>query len=299
MCWQSEVRNQMSLIVARIIEDEIRIVSDTKVTNYSAVHNTPLNGSLKCVVVSPSCCVCFAGLAGLAQVAMAPILKSNDLDRASITRHLMREHLAEGCKTDFIVAFADPQPTLVRIIDGMIEEDLPSAWIGDQPAFATYQEHYHTFEQRSKTIFTADEFRWLEIATRMSDAFRAVVEDHKHPSVSDFAITVSSKTAEADGFRYLPSSIGFGFHSVSNTTEETSALRPLGVAGGSYNYSVLTPNRSGIGALGVHFLEGRLGALFYPRIQWEPILFRNTGIDEFINAVSEQFDVSIDGIRHY
>jgi hypothetical protein len=79
--------NVMSLIVARIIEDEIRIVSDTKVTNYSAVHNTPLNGSLKCVVVSPACCVCFAGRAGLAQVAMTPILKSNGLDRASITEH--------------------------------------------------------------------------------------------------------------------------------------------------------------------------------------------------------------------
>ena len=79
MCWQSEVRNQMSLIVARIIEDEIRIVSDTKVTNYSAVHNTPLNGSLKCVVVSPSCCICFAGRAGLAQVAMEPILKSTTI----------------------------------------------------------------------------------------------------------------------------------------------------------------------------------------------------------------------------
>ena len=79
----------------------------------------------------------------------------------------------------------------------------------------------------------------------------------------------------------------------------TSLLSSLGVASGSYNYSVLTPNRSGIGALGVHFLEGKLGALFYPRIQWEPILFRNIGIDEFINAVSEKYDVSIGGLRHY
>jgi hypothetical protein len=149
----------MSLIVARIIEDEIRIVSDTKVTNYSAVHNTPLNGSLKCVVVSPSCCVCFAGTAVLAQDAMTPLLKNNDLDRASITGHLLREHLAEGCKTDFIVAFTDPQPTLARIIAGQIEEDRPATWIGDQPAFATYQEHYHKNEQRSNVIFTADEFR--------------------------------------------------------------------------------------------------------------------------------------------
>jgi hypothetical protein len=288
----------MSLIVTRIIGDEIRVVSNTKITNYSAIHETPLDGLLKCVVVSPTCCVCFAGNVGLAQATLRPILDSDNLDGVYVTEHLLLEHRAGNSETDFIVALTDPQPTVYRIVAGKIEAASPSTWIGDQAAFATDQAHYHTLESKPFSGFAVDELRRFEAATRMSDAFHAVIDDQRHHSVNDFSITITSKPAEGDGFRYLASSVGFGFHSISNTTEETSLFRPLGAAGGSYNYSVLTPRHSGVGAVAVHFLEGKLGALFYPRIQWAPVLFRDTAIDEFIDAVSQQFGVPIDGIRH-
>jgi hypothetical protein len=289
----------MSLIVVRIIQsDEIRVVSDTKITDYSAIHQTPLNGLMKCILVSSTCCVCFSGNVGLAQNAIGPILNSQDIDGDSVAENLLRAHRSGNRAADFIVAVTEPEPTIYRIAAGQIESPISSTWIGYQPAFDTYQEHYHNLDATPFDGFSAEEALRFDVIRRMSDAFRSVVENPTHCSVGDFCLTVTSRPVERDGFRYVSSAAGFGFHSVSNTTDETSLLRPLGVGGGSYNYSILTPKQSGIGIVGVHFLEGKLGALFYPRHQWAPILFRDTTIASFIQVVSQGYGITIDGIRH-
>lgn len=288
----------MSLIVVRIIEaDEIRVVSDTKITNYKAIHQTPLNGMMKCIVISSTCCVCFAGNVGLAQNAIEPILKIQEIDGDTVAENLLQAHRNGNRGTDFIVAVTEQRPTVYRIADGEIEST-QSTWIGDQPAFNAYQEQYYSLAQAPFGGFIAEEAATFDVIRRMSEAFKSVLENPTYGSVDDFCITVTSKPVERDGFRYLASVAGFGFQPVSNTTDETSIFRPLGVEGGSYVYSVLTPKQSGVGVIGVHFLEGRLGALFYPRAQWDPILFRNTTIADFIQKVSQRFGFTIDGIRH-
>jgi hypothetical protein len=74
----------MSLVVARVIDDEIRIISDTKITDSDALHPTPLDGGLKCIAISPTCCVCFAGNVTVAEEALAPILNRTMQDRQQI-----------------------------------------------------------------------------------------------------------------------------------------------------------------------------------------------------------------------
>src|ERR1700732_379673 len=96
----------MTLVVVRVIDDEIRIISDTKITDSGALHPTLLDGGLKCIAISPTCCVCFAGHVAAAEGALVPILDRTLRDRQQITTHLLEHHKAARGKTDFIVASA-------------------------------------------------------------------------------------------------------------------------------------------------------------------------------------------------
>jgi hypothetical protein len=284
----------MSLVVARVIDDEIRIISDTKITDSGALHPTLLDGGLKCIAISPTCCVCFAGNVTVAEEALAPILNRTIQDRQQITTHLLQHHKAARGETDFIVASAGTCVAIDRIADDRVETNIQVAWIGDHSAFSTYQSRYHAPDLVS--IALDARFR---IATQMNDAFKAVIEDHQNPSVDDFEVTVTSKPAQADGFRYLPNLGAFGFQSVPLTTTPTSVLRSLGVEGGSFSYTVLVPKIAGLGALAVHLREGKVGAFFYPAHCWSPTRFKDVGVDEFVEAIAQRFGVYVDGFRHY
>jgi len=284
----------MSLVVARVIDDEIRIISDTKIMDSGALHPTLLDGGLKCITISPTCCVCFAGNVAVAEEALAPILNRTMQDRQQIATHLLQHHKAARGETDFIVASAETCVAIDRIAEDKLEANIKVAWIGDHSAFSAYQSQYHA---RDRVSIAPDErFR---IATQMNDAFKAVIECGQNPAVGDFQVSVTSKPAEDDGFRYLPRHGAFGFQPVAMTTTPTSLLRSLGVEGGSFSFTVLVPKTAGLGALAVHLREGKVGALFYPAHCWSPTQFKDVGVDEFVEAIAQQFGVYVDGFRHY
>jgi hypothetical protein len=287
----------MSLVVSRVIDDEIRIISDTKFTDSGALHPTLLDGGLKCIAISHACCVCFAGNVTVAEEALAPILNRTIQDRQQITTHLLQHHKAARgdpeTETDFIVASAGTCVAIDRIAEDRVETNIKAAWIGDHSAFSAYQSQYHAPDRVS--IAVDERFR---IADKMSDAFKSVIRDHQNPSVGDFEVTVTSKPAEADGFRYLSHLGAFGFQSVALTTTPTNILRSVGVEGGSFSYTVLVPKVAGVGALAVHLREGKVGAFFYPAHCWSPTVFKNVGVDEFVEAIAQRFGVYVDGFRH-
>jgi hypothetical protein len=284
----------MTLVVVRVIDDEIRIISDTKITDSGALHPTLLDGGLKCIAISPTCCVCFAGNVAAAEGALVPILDRTLRDRQQITTHLLEHHKAARGKTDFIVASAGTCVTIDRVANDTLETNVKVAWIGDHSAFSTYQSLYHARDRASISLDGR-----FQTATQMSDAFKAVIEDAQNPSVGDFQVTVTSKPAEDDGFRYLPNHGAFGFQSVPLTTTPTSILRSLGVEGGSFSYTVLVPKIAGLGALAVHLREGKVGAFFYPARCWSPTVFKDVGVDDFVEAIAQRFGVYVDGFRHY
>jgi len=226
---------------------------------------------------------------------LAPMLHRTMQDRQQITTHLLHHHTAARGVTDFIVASAGTCVAVDRIAENRVETNMKAAWIGDYSAFSTYQSRHH-YERECVSIALDERLR---IATQMNDAFKAVIEDHRNPSVGDFEVTVTSKPAEADGFRYLPNLGAFGFQPVPLTTTPTSVLRSLGVEGGSFSYTILVPKIAGLGALAVHLREGKVGAFFYPAHCWSPARFNGVGVDEFIEAIAERFGVYVDGFRHY
>ena len=284
----------MSLIVARQIDCEIRILSDTKMTNPNSLLQTPLDGGLKCIIISPTCCVSFSGNVHIAQQALTPVIRNSSWSRKEITSHLLKQHLEYEDETDYIVTIVGETTSIDRICNGLLEEGLSSTWIGDHKAFEAYQENYHLASCKTPNEALLEE-RFL-IAGIMNDAFKAVIANTTITSVDDFTIGVTSWPTEEDGFRYLPRMFGSGFKTVALTTEPTSLLHTVGAEGGSYNYSLLVPTSAGIGAIAAYIREARSGTLFYPAQSWNPIYFEDMNIEKFINSISNQYGITIDGV---
>jgi hypothetical protein len=285
----------MSLVVARQIGQEIRIISDTKMMGHHDLRQTPFDGGLKCIVLSPTCCVSFVGNARSAEIAMAPIIGGSISTRDAIDSHLLKHHCNSRDAVDFLVGTSGEGVHIDRIAGGAVEKDLPATWIGDHAAFAAYQAAYHVDAgSQPSNDFLEERF---QIANRMGDAFGAVIADPTIVSVEDFTISVTSSPAEEDGFRYLARAGGYGFKTVSLSAAATSLLQTVGAEGGSYNYSVLVPTSAGVGAVAVYIREAGLGALFFPAKSWRAILSRESSIEVFIGVIREQYGVSVDGVR--
>jgi hypothetical protein len=285
----------VSLVVARQIGHEIRIVSDTKISDPHLLHRTPVDGGLKCIVLSATCCVSFAGNVRVAELALAPLIRGASTTRREITSHLLMKHRESGRRADFVVAVTDEGTCIDRVADGCLEENLTTAWIGDPEAFAVYQANYHAAVARQAPSQFLEE-RFL-IGGAMTHGLREVIGDPRIESVGDFVVSVTSWPVQEHGFRYLSHAFGSGFKPVANTTEETSITETLGVEGGSYHYCVLVPTTSGIGVLAVHIREAHLGLLFYPAQSWSSMAIKNVDTNLFIREIRARFGITVDGIR--
>ena len=75
-------------------------------------------------------------------------------------------------------------------------------------------------------------------------------------------------------------------------------MNPLQVgsaAHGDFSFTILTPQESGVGAIGIYFVEGRLGLLYYPMKSDEAQPFSNVSVAGFKDAVRRKHGFSLDG----
>ena len=281
----------MTLVVARSNGREIRLISDTQLVDYYSRTLSPLEGGLKCVVTSPSCCVSYAGNSAVAESILSPVVGNPHWDRETILRHVLDADPSVLSELDLIVACTGERCTIDKISGGNVDEGLSVAWVGDRDAFSAYQEGYHK-ERPSLQIY--DEA--MHDFVRMEDAFSDVLRSANAVVVGGFVIRVTSRPIGGDGFRYLAGTYGSGFETVAVTSEPTSVLKSAGVKGGSYNYTLLVPKAAGVGAVAVYVAEARMGALWCPRIAWKPISFREIGCEAFIRAIEDRHDLAMTGI---
>jgi len=278
----------MTLIVARKTADGIQMVADTQVSDQRETHIGPIrHGVLKCIALSPSRCIGFAGNLELAKDALRWCFEHRNVTDEEIRRHLLRAHQSSHADTDFIFATLNDGGSLDRVTDHSLQQGLEVAHIGEHAAFELYQR------------FTRSEAPWrgaeTHPASKMREAFSAVIEEGSIRSVGGFAVSVGARQG-GRGFRYLPYAHGSGFRPVEHTTEPTSMLRTLGAQGGSYNYSVLVPSEPGVGAIGIYVQEGSFGAFFNPVTRWVPVVIREVRSDEFIAIIDGEHHVKLVGI---
>ena len=278
----------MTLVVARRFKTEIRIVSDTHAPDaFGKLHLSDLDRScLKCILLSPSCCVAFAGPVTLAKAAIAPILRLGGAERRHVVDHLLEQHRRSNQLTDYLVAFAGPRPDLCLNSKGSLKADQPAAWIGDEPAFAEFQA---SFGREAEPACRED--AWTGWVGRMNEAMKSVINDARHSGVGGLVVTVTSNPSQRDGFRYLSLEQAQGFHTAPLSTTSTNVVRPLGAAGGGFTQKLLVPTTAGVGAVAMHIPEGPTGALFYPARGWEAFRYPQLGVEEFISRVASDHGI--------
>src|SRR5688572_29407778 len=123
----------MTLIMARLIHDQINILSDSKKTNAGEVFKgLDAITLLKAIVLHPHLCICFAGSIGRAQMAInsLAIRPDSPFDLEMILEKLLNTHKAAENNPDFIIATLTPRPTLHEIKDGLLKRGVVTSWIG-------------------------------------------------------------------------------------------------------------------------------------------------------------------------
>jgi len=127
----------------------------------------------------------------------------------------------------------------------------------------------------------------------MRSAFRYAI------SQPEYQNEVGGFTMEAqnyrDGFKYSQNTYNVNAVRVAGKKGITSAIATQTVSEGGYTYSILTPTKAGIGAIGIHFFQGKVGALFYPAQETKPKVFASVTMSEFQEKVLEEFGFELTG----
>ena len=206
--------------------------------------------------------------------------------------HLLQRHLAVGKKTDFIVASLTPNSNLYKISVGKVESNLQTCWIGDHDAFSTFQEFFHQTRGFERPELSPELAQTVNTIFRMQRAFIRLVESGLHESVGQFMIEAG--TNPGVGFYYEARYIGTpGPPSLRRQIEPSEEISDWSAALGGFSTSILVPDKAGIGAIGIHFFQGKFGALFYPIKQEKPIVITNVNEQEFITQTFERFGVRL------
>jgi hypothetical protein len=287
----------MTLIVANSLNENVRIISDSKKTSPDEILRGTNNHVLKSVIICPALCVCFAGSVGRAQIAIQKLAlsRANPFDLEKVLEFLLLEHRAGNNDPDFIVAATSPFTTLNKISGGELSRNLPSCWIGNYDAFSDYQTQFHSTSIPNQGDDLGTKAEFFTLVSKMEMAFRSVIQSNVHPDVGEFSISVMTDT---DGFRYAPAANmqgSLGTQSIPSLSWTTVSFGSTGEGG--YSYSIMTPLEAGVGALGIHFYQGYLGALFYPMKFANPITYKNVSADEFKRKVKAQFGFEIQGVQ--
>ena len=279
----------MTLVVARVSGDFLRIECDTHITDENSIRRGATYGALKVVILHRTLCVAYAGIAGRGQVAIRSLDVQPDQtpNTEAILQELLQWHCNGNGETDFLVAAMLGTWRLFRITKGRIERDLPATWIGKPQGFEIYQRHFHSmplaFQTGMPTFYAA--------ASRMAQAFAAVINDGTCPSVNGYQLSVTILDGQ---LRYAPAARAYVITQQIPSGVPTQ-LRFGSAAEGGFAYSVMVPKQGGIGAVGIHFHQGDFGALFYPQKAEEAIIFSNANAEVFKRRVFDQFEIELSG----
>jgi hypothetical protein len=281
----------MTLIVARVTSLGVRIAADMRVTDPYEIQRGFLYAALKPILLSPTLCIAYAGQVSPALAAIRHV-HAEGLDLEAATSYLHQAHESSGRNADFLIASLRPQ-TLIAVKEGRSSE-AEAGWIGDHAAFTDYQREYlreRPYQLPAEMFDKPERAEDIEIATRMNDAMRAVVDGPTrifedgieklvipsggtHETVGEAIVSVVPR-AEDDLFAYSH------YHRADFD---------------SFSYDFLSSSEPGVGAVGLYFREGRLGVLYAPLYVEEPVRYPDSSLDHFADRVRLNYGISLEGL---
>jgi hypothetical protein len=255
----------MTLIVARALPGQIRMVGDTRITDRAAILRGAFVGALRHVVLGPDLCFAFAGNLERGQQCLqkvAALYKADEpfeemIDVAGTV------HADSGGAADFLLGrLADGSSELTRIAGGEVERDVPFAWIGEEAAFTVYQ------EAREKIPRDPDG------VPNLLKAFHHLLGGGEGARVDAPCVAIATLQG---GLIYAPIGV-----LAPGARRNPAGLWTSGSDGPGF--TVLAPQQAGLGAIAVWF-ESRVGALFHPMRRADPIVYRNVSLDDFVRVL--------------
>ena len=124
-----------------------------------------------------------------------------------------------------------------------------------------------------------------------------VVVDSELKEVGEQAIFVVGG-GRIDEFRYLVRSEARTGRARPED-EKLSGVRPFrsgSAEHGDFAYTTLAPREAGVGAVGIYFVEGRLGLLYHPLKFDVPEKYVEIGLGDFKRAVVKEHGFHLEGI---
>jgi hypothetical protein len=280
----------MTLVVARIVEDNIFIESDSKVTDERLVRDNPLCGLLKTFILHPFVSVSFAGNISFAECALKKFFEQKINDINILLTMLRDINIESGNSTDFLVAtIIGKVPQLFKVSDGAVENNIVNAWIGDIDGFKVYQREYHSAPENSET------------KDKMKLAFKAVIDSTELNTIGDFHISTSLD------YRIEPSHPVFLHELKINIDITESQLikieekgRPKSVPlgsreGGSHGISYLSTASPDFHGVAIHYTHGEFGLLFCPQLSFKGILLKDINGRDFVDKIKADYNVPLRG----
>lgn len=286
----------MTLVVARIIEDEIFVISDTKITDPNEIVNNPLTRAIKAIIIHPNIFIAYAGDFEVAKSALSCIYNlinsQPDFSVEELLKILFDSHRESKGETDYILGLINYfKPELFRITNGEFESNLNATWIGKKEGYSLYQEHYHNFIANGQS----------QIAS-MQDAFTIVVEDESIPEVGNYTISIeTNKDIDKESYVLLYSINIINYSGIIHC-KGSKEFTPLTLGSpeiGAYSLSYFGSLHANKHAVALYFPHGKFGVLFYPIINLDGILYRNVTAEQFISKITEEFDIPLRGFRFY
>ena len=262
----------MSLIVAKKQNNQIYIVSDTKLTNPNNLNRIDLVApeefsAIKIVNINPFVSISFAGEISYAKQAIATCRKlDNNINR--ILDYLLQTNITSNNATEFIVCINLPTFFIYEIKNSKITST-NSTWIGDIDGFNEFQKKFAESDKK-------------DILSKMEEALNAVIESNVQ-GINGFLITV---TNESGGFcykqymkTYMPSRTytGGGSHviEVYGTVQE-----------GGYTINLFSDERNEV--LCIHIRQNRYGLVYLNKDNGylEPLVHKDVDEHE-LNEITE------------
>ena len=267
----------MTLVVGAVAEDGPRLWADSRLSH---PHTTPhyLDGALKLLILDPELCIGYSG------TYLAAVRAARDV--AHLPRpysiEAVQDRLLREQNCDFLISSLRPS-SLRRVAGGTVVAG-DNLWIGDLVAFTRLQE---------LRLAEPDTGHLLTDAATTTAAMQTLIEEAQPGSVGELVISVVPEHA---GFMYAPH-IELTAGSQTIPSGKWTTVTFGSTVRGDFGWTLLTPQRSGVAAIGVYFIEGGLGMLLHPLVSDDPILFRSVTQDQFATRVREEFGFGVLGVK--
>jgi hypothetical protein len=286
----------MSLIVAELDERGVFMVADLRLVDRLNVRlSNPFTGTLKLVVAHRGMCIGYAGAhdAGTRALRELPVVPDGPFNIEQVEDHLLQEHLRCNRSIDFLVSSMAPSPSVVTIRDGT--KHLPTGgrcWIGDPAGYEVFQRAYFSSNVNTNpTQSTTNVAAWMNSRRLLVEAMRVAVDDDAVPTVGDAVVAVFP---DRDGFRY---SCAVEAHTGREQSIPSGVWTTVefgqGAQAGSFTQSVLAPVDAGVGAIAIYIREVQRGALYFPRITNDPIVFGAPTQVAFAEEIGRRYGVRL------